>query len=550
MTSAKTVHLGFEVGSGDPVSIPLRHMVVTGQTQEAGKTTTLEALIARAGVSAIAFITKRGEGSFAHARIMRPYFREQADWQYVAAILEASRGEKLKFERPWIIRASRGASTLADVQRNVRAALADPKTKGLSADIYLVLNAYLDAVVPQIERVRWAQTVELEPGINAMDLAALNVEMQHLVIRSTIEWVLEHAEQTVVVVPEAWKFIPQGRNTPVKLAAEAFIRQAAAMRNYLWLDSQDIAGIEKLILKSVPVWLLGVQREVNEVKRTLDQMPIAVPKLKPRDIARLGLGQFYACHGELARQVYVQPVWMDEDTARGVARGDVARIPAAPARPQSPEPDEDLVNEVEAKRLRDENEQLRTDNADLRRRLEALERDREGPVAIAPSGAVTPATLTDAQRKTTAIRDRTGEASPSVWPLDTPTDVERLYQMVKARLIEETPRTLKVLAVKPELEVEVTRETLRIDGKSLRGRVAQLVAKGFFDEGVLQSHVRADLERRGAGVSDAKNLPREIDALVQMGFLTMEDGKDAKGRARTLYVAVPDMKVRILEGSA
>lgn len=35
--SAQTsaVHLGFEVGTGKPVAIPLKHMVVTGQTQEA-----------------------------------------------------------------------------------------------------------------------------------------------------------------------------------------------------------------------------------------------------------------------------------------------------------------------------------------------------------------------------------------------------------------------------------------------------------------------------------------------------------------------------------
>jgi hypothetical protein len=65
------IHLGYEVGGGAPVEIPLRHMVVTGQTQEAGKTTTLEAMIARSGVKAIAFVTKRGEGSFAEARSSR-----------------------------------------------------------------------------------------------------------------------------------------------------------------------------------------------------------------------------------------------------------------------------------------------------------------------------------------------------------------------------------------------------------------------------------------------------------------------------------------------
>lgn len=138
-----TVRFGYELGTGEPVSVPINHMVITGQTQMAGKTTALEALVARSKVQAVAFITKRGEGSFTDARIIRPYFREQA----------------------WIIRASKGARTLADVHRNVKKAM--EKAKGLSADVYLTLDAYLEAVVPQISRVQWAQTVDLAPGVSA-----------------------------------------------------------------------------------------------------------------------------------------------------------------------------------------------------------------------------------------------------------------------------------------------------------------------------------------------------------------------------------------------
>jgi hypothetical protein len=314
-----SVHLGFEVGTGKPVEIPLKHMAICGQTQEAGKTTALEALITRAGVRAVTFITKRGEGSFTDARRIDPYFREQADWQFVASILEASRGEKLKFERAWIIRASKGARTLADVHRNVRRAM--ETAKGLAGDVYLTLDAYLEAVVPQIGRVRWATRVELAAGVNAMDLTGLSTEMMHLVIKSTIDWILEREHDTVIVVPEAWRFIPQGRGTPVKLSAAAFIRQGAALRNYLWLDSQDLGGIEKEILRSVPLWILGVQREANEIKRTLANIPASIAKPKASDIATLELGQFYACWGKHAVKTYVQPAWMNAAQARQVANG-------------------------------------------------------------------------------------------------------------------------------------------------------------------------------------------------------------------------------------
>jgi hypothetical protein len=323
MSKSRNIVLGFEIGDPNTpvVEIPLKHMAVTGQTQEAGKTTALEGLIARAGLKAVTFITKRGEASFVGARRIDPYFREQADWQFVASILEASRGEKLKFERAWIIRASKGASTLADVQRNVRKAM--ETAKGMSADVYLTLDAYLDVVVPEIAKIKWAPGVDLRDGVNVIDMTGLSIEMQHLVIRSTLRWVLNREKNTVVVVPEAWKFIPQGRGTPVKLAAEEFIRQAAAMGNYLWLDSQDLGGIEKQILRSVPVWILGVQRETNEIKRTLDNIPAGFTKPKPADIATLELGQFYACWGRHAVKTYAQPAWLSDREAMQVAAGEV-----------------------------------------------------------------------------------------------------------------------------------------------------------------------------------------------------------------------------------
>jgi len=43
----KKIKLGYEVGTGEEVFIEPSHMIVTGLTQEAGKTTTLEALIHR-----------------------------------------------------------------------------------------------------------------------------------------------------------------------------------------------------------------------------------------------------------------------------------------------------------------------------------------------------------------------------------------------------------------------------------------------------------------------------------------------------------------------
>lgn len=518
------IRLGYAVGSGLPVEIPLRHMVVTGQTQESGKTTTLEALIGRSGLRAVAFVTKRGEGGFADAQRVAPYFREQADWQFVASILEASRGEKLKFERAWIIRASKGARTLADVHRNVRSAL--EKAKGLSADVYLTLDAYLENVVPQIATVRWASTVALRSGVNAMDLTGLTVEMQHLVIRSTLDWVLTRESDTVVVVPEAWKFIPEGRGTPVKLGAEAFIRQAAALHNFLWLDSQDIGGVDKKILRSVPLWVLGVQREANEIKRTLANIPAGVAKPKAADIATLSLGQFYACWGRNTILTYVQPRWQSDVEAGAVARGELAVAPPRAAPSQTP-PEDSMQSDPNVI------EQLNKLRETIRRRDDRIAELESQLERLSPSSNVEAAA--DAPRSGHRDNGDAGStpAGGSAARLD--------YEQLRARLLKD-PVVLRVLAIKPEIEVAVRTQTVKADGTSWIGFTALLISEGWFNEARTSTLLHSEATRRGmSGI--AARAYEACEKLNAFGFLTNE------GRG-VGYRAVPDMKVNILRERA
>ena len=58
----------------------------------------------------------------------------------------------------------------------------------------------------------------------------------------------------------------------MKLYAETFIRKGAAIGNYLFIDSQDIAGIDKMPLRQCNNWILGRQREGHEVERVSEQI--------------------------------------------------------------------------------------------------------------------------------------------------------------------------------------------------------------------------------------------------------------------------------------
>lgn len=311
--------LGYETGTGKAVSIPLAHTAVVGQTQLSGKTTTLEALIERGELRAVAFITKPGEKSFGDAPRILPYFRERADWEYVKQLLEARRGESLSKWDGYLMRVCRGAKTLADVRDNVEAEL--PKKRTARPTHYETLAGYLDLLVPELERVPYSDSLKIPRGINVMDLSELSDEMQSMVLRSTIERIHQHERNTVLVLPEAWKFVPEGERSAVFDALHVFIREGATNGNFLWIDAQDIAVVSKRILKSVSVWILGRQNEANEVARTINHLiePMAI---RSDMIKTLGIGQFLVCAGGAARKVYVMPKWLGALDAQAIARGE------------------------------------------------------------------------------------------------------------------------------------------------------------------------------------------------------------------------------------
>jgi hypothetical protein len=326
----KDIKLGYEVDSGKQVDIKPTHLVVSGITQESGKTTTLQALIKRGGFRAVIFKTKPGERGIIEGTVIPPYYRDDFTWEYASELMESVMKEKLKFERSWIIRYSKGARSLLEFKACIDKALADDasgtkKMRELDKSVLITLQAYLEKILPELQYAPFSKTLELHEGINIMDLEGrFKDETQAMVIRSVINEVLKNHKNTVVVIPEAWKFMPEGIGNPVKRAAGSFIRQGAANGNLLWIDSQDITGVDKAILKQVSTWVLGYQREINEIKRTLDQIPLAKRmKPKPEDIASLQVGHFFVATSQFTKKVYVQPVWLNDKTAVKVAMGKI-----------------------------------------------------------------------------------------------------------------------------------------------------------------------------------------------------------------------------------
>lgn len=315
--------LGYEVGTGEEVYAAKSHMVITGITRS-GKTTTIDSIVKDSKMRAILFKTKIGEKELQNGMVVPPFFRQKSDWQYVQTLLEASLKERLKFERAWIIEVTQGTSDLHEVKRNLERKLADEKVRGLSRNVYMTLNAYMENIIPEIDANEFSSELNLVEGMNIMDVISFSDELQSLVIQSVLEDVLRNHVGTLVVMPEMWKFIPQKTGNPVKSSAEAFIRQGATNENFFIGDSQDLAGVDKSVLKQVRTWILGLQLEINEVEHSLDQIPLpSKEKPRPEEIMTLKTGHFFVCTPDGMTKIYVKPLWMDAEKAKKIALGKI-----------------------------------------------------------------------------------------------------------------------------------------------------------------------------------------------------------------------------------
>lgn len=334
------IHLGFEVGSGAPVSIPAGHTIFIGQSQRAGKTTALEALAVRSRRPCLAFLTKPGEQSFRQewTHPIPPYYSEDDfDWQTVQLICEAMTGSKMLSDRlefarvvtedGQIGRPGKPSFYAWKRPRNVVETIAIiddliPRTSGSMWAALLSMRGALRHAQRKLVHIKKQATgsIYLERGLNVVDLEHEERHIQAMVISSMIRWCRENSHHTIIALPEVWKFANSRKQTAVGEAAELMIREGAAKYNYVWIDSQRLLGLNHQLLSQVHVWLFGVQRDRREIQEVLAAIPGNRPE--PEDIAMLKLGHFIACWEDEIVHVYVQPLGVNDITSEAIARGD------------------------------------------------------------------------------------------------------------------------------------------------------------------------------------------------------------------------------------
>jgi polyhydroxyalkanoate synthesis regulator phasin len=335
-----------------------------------------------------------------------------------------------------------------------------------------------------------------------------------------------------IFIEEAAEFAPQ-RIGPEQGRVYAEIEKLARMggnaRLGYTLINQRAEEVNKAVLELCDNLFLHRQKGRNSLNALTKWLDLADVKPGSNEIIKslpmLPQGECWAWMAGTNRPVLLKvPPKNSFEPDRRAMRGDakpvnrasvdvadfVAQLKARLAGQPIPKPMERDVKESEARALRSENDRLKAEIADLKRRLATPQK---------PHGEV----LDE--------MDHQAKYQPAL-------DLDALYAEFKRRAMTDAV-LLRVLAERPEIEVLIERKTVQMDASTSKGRIVVLLARGFFDGGTTNGAIRNELKRTGADMSPV-TIAKFLDELVRDGFITRDDGR---------YVAVPDMKVNIKQAA-
>jgi hypothetical protein len=279
--------------------------------------------------------------------------------------------------------------------------------------------------------------------------------------------------------------------TPVKWVAQQFIRKGAAIGNYLWLDSQDIGGIDKTPLRQCDNWLMGRMKEAHEVERILKQL-LGV-KVGAEEIQTLPLGHFYAAIGNEVKKVYVLPVGVSEEVGREVALG--KRSPESVRDSflkRKMEVNEDLVWKEKYEQLEKQFADIRTKiynelKAESDKRLEELKKQwnieeyQKTIVALRELKDKLEKRIGELETENANLQQRleSSEKITDVFSELIRGELQRLeWEPYRANLSSSTPSEISVATEQPVLTVSVQRKAVDLTDATTEGKIAIVYAEG------------------------------------------------------------------------
>lgn len=324
MTELKTIEIGFEMKIGKPVTISNNHLFVAGTTSS-GKSETLRGLIDRSkseGAKILIIDSKRPRDYDDFAADVPLYIEKHMEPFMIKDLIESTERLSIKKELPELIRLARVSKSWVELLKIAKGRY--DEAKGWNKDILEILIALFGRLVDEMDKYTFSKNLELPNDVNVMDISHLTNQLQQIVVSSIIRAIMRRRKKIRLVIDEAHRFVPQGAAAACSRDVIRLVREGRANENFLWMADQTVTGVQKDLLKQMQIWILGRQSELNEAKRTLEQIPQRKSmKITKEDIQTLGLGEFIVVTTRWAKRTYIWPVWVARDVAIRVAKGEI-----------------------------------------------------------------------------------------------------------------------------------------------------------------------------------------------------------------------------------
>lgn len=454
LKSKDTIFIGYEVATAKKIAIEMFHTLITGQTQKSGKTTLLRAMASRAvekGYKVLVFDTKTNYSDFQGFGNEIPIcLRQTTDPMTIIGLLESIWGRKISDKYATLIRVSENAKTFEDVIRNAEA-LEEKSKVGFVRDACRVLIDLMNRLVEQTRGRETTAKLSLPNDINRMTINNFALEGQQMIVKTAFEDGL-HQKKLVIILDEAFKFLPQKYRSACGKAIQEFVTQGAITGTYLWMATQFLATTSKDSMKAMSVKILGRQDHDTECQHTLDIIPkTGELKLVHSFIMRLKLGHFLVIADDWVKHVYMVPQYADKDQAKEVAKGN-----RAPEQLEYVIP----VKEEEVKKLEAE-------------KIEIKERPKPEPTQFITIKIPAQFTLDVPENQQTLQ-----EAELEGWMRETEARLKALEEQVPSNVeLDATLQQTKIRIKQSQIvkHVELTDE-------DMQGKIMSLASEGFFED--------------------------------------------------------------------
>jgi len=480
------------------VEIEPFHYAIVGQTQYSGKTTLIKRLATWAeeiGYKILIMDTKETVEDYAgFGREIPVVLRETTDSFVLIGLLESMFRRRLTPYYATLSRITEGAKGFQDIISRAKEMEAKTRSSWLR-DACRVLYDLLERLQAETSKVKTVPTLQLHEGINRMVINDFSLEAQQLIVKNAFEDALRRYKQRLILVlDEAFKFIPQGYSSPATRAVMQVITQGAKTGLYTWISTQFLAVTDKDPLKACAIKFLGTQDHTTEIKHTLDLIPEARARFSKDDIMRLKLGHWILVRKRPpdVRVVYALPVGVPVHVGRKVAVGITTpeHVRDSYLKPKVSEVEEETVwkeryeelkRDFDKKLVERLEESLRKQRAAIGKHME-MAKKRIDELEAENRRLHEDLNLLK-QQKDEEI-DRLKKELKVFWELK-----EALAKILPIPRIqvpagsEPAPSEISVTTEQPMIKVKVERKPLKLTDKDLHGKIAIVYAEGALDDG-------------------------------------------------------------------